>query len=119
MAHNIRCENANPDSKCRCSCGGRFHGIANRSDDEGRFIRSINASLGGEIARTLDIFRGVRFKCTCGQEQEIWDWKGYPHANGLEDDNGERWWIFIECTKCNYQWSWHKLANRVKQQNKS
>jgi len=27
MAHNSRCANANPDSKCRCSCGGKLHGI--------------------------------------------------------------------------------------------
>jgi len=28
MVHNIRCERADPKSKCRCSCGGKYHGIA-------------------------------------------------------------------------------------------
>jgi len=27
MTHNKRCELANPKSKCRCSCGGKYHGI--------------------------------------------------------------------------------------------
>ena len=27
MKHSIRCEKANPNSKCRCSCGGKLHGI--------------------------------------------------------------------------------------------
>jgi len=28
MVHNKRCERANPNSKCRCSCGGKYHGIS-------------------------------------------------------------------------------------------
>lgn len=27
MSHNIRCEYANPKSKCTCKCGGKLHGI--------------------------------------------------------------------------------------------
>ena len=26
--HNSRCEHANPNSICKCSCGGKLHGIA-------------------------------------------------------------------------------------------
>ena len=29
MAHTSRCETADPDSRCECSCGGDKHGIAN------------------------------------------------------------------------------------------
>lgn len=32
MAHTSRCETADPDSRCECSCGGEKHGIANDSD---------------------------------------------------------------------------------------
>lgn len=31
MKHNIRCERADPTSKCRCRCKGRLHGITQNS----------------------------------------------------------------------------------------
>lgn len=114
--HNSRCEYANPKSKCRCRCGGSKHGIARHSDTESRFIRSVNASLGGEAGRTIEILTNVPFQCTCGKRQFLGGFLGYPHTNGLDDKDGNRWWIFYECEKCQYQWNWAKLSCRVLQQ---
>lgn len=120
MAHNNRCETANPQGICRCSCGGAYHGIAHKHDqyfgEEQRFIRSINKALGGEVGRTIKILSGVPFTCTCGRKQILGGFLGYPHAGGLPDKDGNRWWVFYECEKCRYQWAWHKIVNRVMRQ---
>ena len=118
MAHNCRCEEANPKTKCRCSCGGRLHGIAHAKYNDDAPWRAINPSLGGEVKRTLEIFDNVPFKCTCGHTFTLtkFSFLGYEHEGGLADDKGNKWWVFFECGYCNYQWSWHKLANRVTQQ---
>jgi hypothetical protein len=123
MKHNSRCENARPKSKCRCRCGGRFHAINHEqstTEVEGHAIRAVNENLGGEVARTIQILTDVPFTCTCGKKQVLGDFLGYPHASGLDDKDGNRWWVFYECLnpKCLYQWSWHKLVARLQQQTK-
>lgn len=87
MAHNSRCENANPKGVCRCSCGGAYHGIAHDQyfGKEQHFIRGINEALGGEVARTIKILSGVPFTCTCGKKQILGGFLGYPHASGLPE----------------------------------
>ena len=116
MKHTSRCEDAKPDSKCVCQCGGAQHGVNNMKkddDSENRSVRSINENLGGEVARTIKILTGVNFVCTCGKKQILYDFQGYPHAGGLEDADKNRWWVLYECVKCHYQWSWSKIVHHI------
>ena len=118
MKHNSRCENAKQRSKCKCKCGGRYHAIntENKDGDDNRYIRAVNASLGGEAGRTIKILSGVPFTCTCGKKQVLGGFLGYPHAGGLDDKDGNRWWVFYECIGCEHQWSWGHLVARITQQ---
>ncbi|RLG69022.1 hypothetical protein DRN93_01290 [archaeon] len=36
----------------------------------------------------------------------------YRHSGGVEDENGQRWWIYITCNSCGYQNSWWKLLRQ-------
>lgn len=119
MTHNSRCELAKPLGKCRCSCGGKYHGIANeRNDGFNGPTRTVNENLGGEVGRTIKILTGVPFTCTCGKHQILGGFFGYPHTGGLDDKDGNRWWLYYECEnrKCRYEWSWWKLCNRLTSQ---
>jgi len=111
--HPVRCEAANPKGYCACSCGGALHGILHDDKDSNLYIRSINEKLGGEVAKTILRFKGKLFKCTCGKKVTMWNFLGYPHDGGLVDGHGKKWWVFIECTKCKYQWSWSKIPVRL------
>ena len=55
--HNKRCENARATSPCRCSCGGKYHGVRNKESDTTN-IRSINERLGGEVSAILNALTG-------------------------------------------------------------
>lgn len=112
MKHNIACENAKPKSKCKCRCGGLWHGTSNMQDkriDE----RTINENLGGEVAEVIKKLVGKSFVCSCEKEIFANGWLGYQHEGGLADKDGKKWWIYIECPYCEYCWSWHKVEVEV------
>ena len=110
--HNKRCENANPDSPCRCSCGGKYHGTRNKKPDNTN-IRSINEKLDGEVAKVLNALTGKEYRCTCGKNTILRNFMGYIHSDGVPDENGTKWWILFICPKCKHQWSWDKIQNRI------
>ncbi len=113
MKHNERCENANPKGKCACGCGGAMHGL-NRMENKGiSDERTITERLGGEIEPIIKELKGKVFTCSCKQKITVGAWLGYPHEGGLTDKNGKKWWVYVECPKCEYDWSWHKVANEV------
>ena len=114
MKHNTRCENANPKSVCRCRCGGKLHGIAHKEDSDTSWIRTVNKKLGGEIEDIIEQIEGKRFLCTCNTKYIINHFLGYDHNGGYKDKDGNRWWVFVECPKCKYQWSIDKLLARIK-----
>ena len=53
--------------------------------------------------------------CTCGyQFHPMDDVSMYPHDGGLPDGESNRWWVYVTCPKCKYQWAWWKLIRRWK-----
>jgi len=113
MKHPVRCENADPKGVCTCSCGGQKHGIL-RSEGGNKYIRTININLGGEVTKTIEELEHKKLHCTCGKKFTLNHFLGYPHANGLIDGHGHKWWLFVECPQCKYQWSWQKVIHRIK-----
>lgn len=112
--HNKRCENANPNSPCRCSCGGKYHGILVAHDTNNSHVRHINTSIGGELAKRIILLSGKSFRCTCGKKSVIRHFNAYPHGAGLVDADGKQWWLSWMCPKCHLQWSWQKLESKLK-----
>jgi hypothetical protein len=113
--HNMKCENANPKGKCACGCGGSMHGL-NRMENHGiTDERTITERMGGEIEQEIKKLMGKHFYCggNCKQKITIGAWLGYPHEGGLADKNGKRWWVYIECPKCEYDWSIGKLPTAI------
>lgn len=111
------CKAAKPDSPCNCRCGGRYHGI-NRITEEypDNIYRTINENLGGEIAEVINKLQDETFTCWCGHKFTVNHFMGYQHEGGLADAQGSKWWVFVICPHCRYEWSWHKLINRLEKQ---
>jgi hypothetical protein len=111
MAHNSRCANAKPKGRCRCSCGGKYHGISH--DTETYRDHSVNENLGGEIGKIIEELKDKKIRCSCGRNFIIGSWFAYDHDGGVADKDGNKHWLYHECPYCNYQWSWWKLQRRV------
>jgi len=112
--HNTKCEDAKPRGKCVCGCGGSMHGITHANIMEGGELeRTINEQMGGEITEIINGLKGKTFVCSCKKQIKINRWLGYKHGGGLADKNGEKWWLYVECPKCEYCWSWHKVQVEV------
>lgn len=109
--HPIRCENANPKSKCVCRCGGRLHGIAHEHTEDIPGLRSVNEHIGGEIGEVIKEYNNRPFVCSCGKTFLL-SFYAYPHDRGLEDSEKKKWWLFSECTNCHRQWNWDKIQVR-------
>ena len=112
-----RCKDARPTGPCDCRCGGKYHGI-NRIEEEypKEYFRTLNENLGGEIGETINKLFGKEFKCWCRHKFTVHHFIGYIHDGGLADKEGTKWWMFIVCPHCRYEWSWHKLERRLDQQ---
>ena len=122
MAHGKSCEAASPKNKCRCSCKGELHGIShpefNKTDQInldylGKEDQPITLSMGGEIEKFLNKCENESMICSCGNEITIEHFVGYPHDGGLEDKDGNKWWVWHLCSICKYQWSYHKIDRKI------
>jgi hypothetical protein len=118
MKHNNRCEDANPKGKCQCHCGGALHGLNNMENNGITDERTITERMGGEIEQKIKELKGKTFTCSlnCKQKITVGAWLGYPHEGGLADKDGKKWWIYVECPKCSYDWSWHKIPNEIERE---
>lgn len=112
MKHSSRCENANPKSICRCKCGGRLHGVKHKEENTG-WIRTINSNIGGSAGKVIKSLKGKKFHCSCGNVINLNHFLAYDHNGGYEDKHNNKWWIFVECSKCKYQWSIDKILARI------
>lgn len=115
-----RCARAR-SPRCRCQCGGHNHGNP-KADRRGREGRTLADHLGpGASQSPLFIPYGAKAmrqtpKCRwCGKEL-CGPVIGYPHDGGWlvpglasREANG-RWWLFLVCAGCNYEWALWKLG---------
>lgn len=117
--HNRKCELADLNTRCRCACDGRLHGIsrANAKTDEPAKPMNIGKA-GGEIQAFFHPLLGRDYACVCGDRVPIGQLMAYPHGGGMKDDHGQRWWVFCTCDACGAQMSgWHlpgRLVGRRK-----
>jgi hypothetical protein len=112
-----RCKNAKPDSPCKCRCGGRFHGIK-RVESEHPYDRTVNENMGGEVAEFIKKVKDQKFTCTCTKTFPVNQFMAYEHSGGLKDKDGKKWWVYVHCPHCSYDWSAWKLEARLDRQNK-
>jgi len=71
--------------------------------------------MGGEVARIIDFLNGKPFPCSCGLILKLDGVaEGYLHDGGYEDKDGKKWWLFLHCSKCEYDWAFWKIIQRVR-----
>ena len=82
--------------------------------DEYHAEAEITGASGGDAGLFVDSLERLPFECACGEVIEVpGTWKAYPHDKGLEDAQGRRWWLYITCPRCKYDWAFHKVQRRV------
>ena len=113
MKHSQRCERASPKSVCKCKCGGRLHGVAHKNNSTTSWVRTINSNVGGRAGKVIDKLTGKKFQCSCNTTFTINHFLAYDHDGGYEDSKNNKWWVFVECPNCHYQWSADKLLARI------
>lgn len=113
--HPVSCETATT-RKCTCYCKGMYHGAEIQSrlfvmDDE-----QLTVEYGGDVAEEIQKLQGKKFTCFC---KHIFDLTGNfqifgygPHDGGYADKNGKKWWMYLHCPECEYEWALWKLPNR-------
>lgn len=70
----------------------------------------MNEDMGGKLREIIQDTKDKWFTCDgCGKSHQCINWHGYPHSNGVEDETGEKWWIYIVCDESHYQWAFGKL----------
>lgn len=111
--HNQRCEHSKK-KVCKCRCSGRFHGAETVEYRASPFDKPMSIDMGNAIEAWLKQIQGRVMTCWCGAELECFGFMGYPHDSGLADKDGNKWWLFLHCDKCNYEWSYWKVENRAK-----
>lgn len=73
-------------------------------------MRILSEGMRGDIKKMIDILsgQGVAFH-HCGRRlenpNEDYPTAGYRHENGVEDKDGETYWIVTTCPDCGYQYS--------------
>lgn len=73
--------------------------------------RIMTAQMGGEVAEFIEKWKGKTIRCfgVCHTERDMNQFVGYDHDGGLEDANGNKWWVYFECPKCKYGHSFAKM----------
>jgi len=92
---------------CRCSCGGRYHGLGAKLARLDEYV-GYEAIMDGGI---LKIFENANC-LACGHSLLDAPVYGYEHADGI-NVNGRRLWVFAVCSRCGYQNSLDKIMAHV------
>lgn len=114
-----RCKNAKPKSPCKCRCKGQFHGSKNMETEyPPHMFKRFDIDSGGKIGEYIKRIQGKCFECSCRKQFRIMQFLGYDHTSGISDSTGIKYWVFVVCPHCNYEWSYGKLENRLVRQEK-
>lgn len=73
-----------------------------------RNSKPMNVDMGGKVADRLMDVHGLEYRCRCGNEIPLTKGPGsyimgYPHDGGTPDSDGEKWWMYIDCTECDFE----------------
>ena len=121
--HSGDCENAHTD-RCRCWCGGEFHGIRSGvyAKIEGKIIeptiegeKIMSKVDGGNVEKQIGELEGKMFRCVgpCNKPLTATPLWGYPHESGAMDGKADRWWLYVKCPFCNYATSVWKIQKHI------
>lgn len=113
--HNARCE-LSRKKKCVCGCRGKLHGKLVEQNRQNPNDKTMMLAFGGDVQAFLEKVHGKTMICWCDLHIQIssFDFAGYPHDNGLADGQGNKWWVYLHCDNCGYDWSFWKVENRAK-----
>ena len=75
--------------------------------------RYMEETMGGDVKKQIVKYGMVIFRCTCEFLIESPNIMGYEHSGGSKDSFGKRWWMYVHCPKCEYDWALHKIDKRV------
>lgn len=78
----------------------------------------LHEDMGGEVAERLKGVHGLEYPCRCGNDVSLNKGKGgyimgYPHRGGVEDGDGESWWMFISCPECGFEITFWKTDDEL------
>lgn len=77
--------------------------------------QEMSAEMGGAVQIKVEEIMFGRFKCSCPKIIKIDQVIGYLHEGGVPDKNGTKWWMYVSCPECQYDWSLWKLEKRLQQ----
>lgn len=79
--------------------------------------RPISANMGGDVADFVDDVLLKEWRCpSCGRTTTIGsqsDIRGYEHDGGLDDENGQGWWVYVSCGECPHDESFGKVESNL------
>ncbi len=67
---------------------------------------------GGLVAELIKQYKMAIFRCTCGFLIESPNFEGYTHSGGFQDKLGSKWWLYVKCPACDYDWAIRKIEKR-------
>jgi hypothetical protein len=77
-----------------------------------QYCEPITADMGGEVGELINKLDGQEFCCKmCEHHTQLINFLGYEHGGGIADAAGEKYWVYFECPKCRYQWSWQNILH--------
>jgi len=78
--------------------------------------RKCTQEMGAEVSRIIDFLNDKPFPCDCGKVLAVNKMvDGYAHDGGYEDSKGKKWWLYLHCPKCSYDWALWKIVRRVRE----
>lgn len=80
--------------------------------------RYMEETMGGDVKKQIIKYGFVMFKCTCTNLIENPNIMGYEHSGGVKDATGKKWWMYVHCSKCEYDWALHKIDKQVQKMEK-
>ena len=71
----------------------------------------VDETWGGEVAEFIRKNKGKTIKCfgVCNKNHTMDKFVCYTHSDGLADKDGDKWWVYFKCPKCEYGHSFAKM----------
>tara|TARA_Y100000310_G_C20664975_1_gene806981 strand:- start:709 stop:978 length:270 start_codon:yes stop_codon:yes gene_type:complete len=85
--------------------------------DDGNLDKVLTPDVGGDLGARIEQLQKLRFQCgrtpMCPERQSVGVIRGYPHADGIADGDGDKQWAYATCEMCGYQYSLDRLKPKT------
>jgi len=69
---------------------------------------------GGEVGEIVSTVVGETWECPhCYSELVVGGLDGRPHEHGVEDENGDKWWLYLECPDCGHEERYSRVQDQI------